>query len=278
MMDDREPTMDLEPVILAYLSHIDDEFADRLKAWPPDFAHIQVHEVIGGLLARQATLAKEIAGAPSLWNGHSAPILLRAMADVHINLVWLILDPRDRCLKYISFGLGQAKLELEHRKAEIGGRTPTPEESAMLEAREAWIDSQRATFLQDVNLGKWSGASVRQMAEEAGCLDFYHYVYTPFSACAHSMWHHVAPYNLKTCGNPLHRHHRVPESPLLAPDVDYLLLAAKYWDKSLRAFDAQFSVTPGEPSARERLIATLTQAAPVENPGGGPGESKAVTK
>ena len=218
-----------------------------------------MHEVVGGLLARQATLAKEIAGAPSLWNGHSAPILLRAMADVHINLAWLILDPPTRSLKYIAYGLGQAKLELEHRRAEIGDRTPTAEEEAMLGHREAWINRQRATFLQDVDLGKWSGLSVRQMAEEAGCLDFYHYVYTPFSGAAHSMWHHVEPYNLRTCANPLHRHHRVPESKTLEPDVHYLLLAAKYWSKSLRSFDAGFGIEAPADSARGRLIEALTE-------------------
>lgn len=258
-MTDTGQPIDLEQVILDYIRDVNRELAERLTAWQPDFAHIHVHEVIGGLLARQATLAKEIAGAPSLWNGHSAPVLLRAMADVYINLAWLILDPTTRCLKYIAFGLGQAKLELEHRRAEIGTRTPTPDEAAMLDAREAWINLQRATFLQDVDLGKWSGLSVRQMAEEAGCLDFYHYVYTPFSGAAHSMWHHVAPHNLRTCGNPLHRYHRVPESPMLEPDLQYLLLAAKYWDKSLGAFDVRFGTVSSHPSARESLIGNLTR-------------------
>lgn len=253
-----EATIDLETVILTYLADVDGELAERLKAWPPDFSHIQVYEVIGGLLARQATLVKEIAGAPSLWNGHSAPIMLRAMADVYINLAWLLLDPADRCLKYISFGLGQAKLELEHRRAEIGARTPTPDESANLKAREAWIDSQRGTFLQDVDLGKWSGLSVRQMAEEAGCIDFYHYVYSPFSGCAHSMWQHIAIYNLKNCSNPLHRYHRLPDSPLLEPDIDYFLLAAKYWSKSLRTFDNTFRLASTGLDARKRLISALS--------------------
>jgi len=257
-MTDAEQRADLETAILTYMLDVDQELDDRLTAWPPDFQQIQVHEVIGGLLARQATLAKEIVGAPSLWNGHGAPVLLRAMADVHINLAWLILDPPTRCLKYISFGLGQAKLELEHRRAEIGTRTPTPDEAAMLDAREQWINRQRATFLQDVDLGKWSGLSVRQMAEEAGCLDFYHYVYTPFSGAAHSMWHHVEPYNLRTCGNPLHRYHRIPVSPMLEPDLDYLLLAAKYWTKSVRAFDVQFGIAVKPGSSRTRLIDALT--------------------
>lgn len=268
-MTDDAQRIDLEPLIVAYRDDVDAEFAARVAAWRPDFTHIQVHEVIGGLLGRQATLAKEIASAPSLWNGHVAPIMLRAMADVHINLAWLLLDAPMRCLKYISFGLGQAKLELEHRRAELGTRTPSEEERASLDAHEAWINAQRATFLQDVDLGKWSGLSVRQMAEEAGCLDFYHYVYTPFSGCAHSMWQHVAIYNLKPCDNPLHRYHRLPDSPPLSPDLDYLMLAAKYWAKSLGAFDQAFSLAFERASARTRLHQALGALlpAPPANPG-----------
>jgi hypothetical protein len=191
------------------------------------------------MLARQATLSKEIANSPGLWNGHSAPVLLRAMADAHINVAWLLLDPSIRCLKFISFGLGQAKLELEHRRAQIGDREPTPKEALIIDFQERWIDAQRASFLQDVDLGKWSGISVRQMAEEAGCLDFYNYVYAPFSSCAHSMWQHIGQYNLGTCNNPLHRYHRVPISVNHEPSLDYFILAAKYWDKTLRAFDSK---------------------------------------
>lgn len=252
-MTDRRST--LEDIILAYLADVDDELGASLDIWSPDFTHIQVHEVIGGMLARQATLAKEIASAPSTWNGHAAPILLRAMADVHINLAWLLLEPPKRCLKYISFGLGQSKLELEHRRAQLQGRDPTAEESAMIDGLERWIDSQRATFLQDVDLGKWSGMSVRDMAKEADCVDFYNYVYTPFSGCAHSMWQHVAMYNLEKCANPLHRHHRVPMSPQFEPDIHYMLLAAKYWDKSLSTFSETFGLNRGAPSARNRLLA-----------------------
>src|SRR3546814_8225011 len=86
------------------------------------------------MLARQATLAKDVARAPMLWTGNSAPILLRAMADAYINIAWLLLDPVERCRKFILFGLGQAKLELEHRRAQIGAREPTPQEAAILEA------------------------------------------------------------------------------------------------------------------------------------------------
>ncbi|TPI52751.1 hypothetical protein FJ417_26680 [Mesorhizobium sp. B3-1-7] len=253
-----EEGIELRPLIENYCADVDREFTARLDAWPPDFAQIHVHEVIGGMLAREATLAKDLARAPMLWTGHSAPILLRAMADAYINLTWLLLDPVERCRKFIFFGLGQAKLELEHRRAQIGTREPTPQEVAMLEARERWIDSQRISGLLDVDLGKWSSISVRQMAEEAGCIDFYNYIYTPFSACAHSMWHHVAHYDLRECGNPLHRYHRRPTSETSAPDLYYLTLAAKYWSKTLGTFDRAYGLAISGPSSYETLIDAIT--------------------
>jgi hypothetical protein len=258
MDSEDEKAIDIWPLVERYCSDVDRELAARLDAWTPDFAQVHVHEVIGGMLAREATLAKEVARAPTLWTGHSAPILLRAMADVYINIAWLLLDPVERSRKFILFGLGQAKLELEHRRAQIGAREPTPEEVTILEASEKWIESQRVGWLLDVDLGKWSSLSVRQMADEAGCIDFYNYVYTPFSACAHSMWHHVARYDLRECGNPLHRHHRRPTSEASAPDIQYLTLAAKYWIKTLDTFDRTHGLEIPGPSSFETLICTST--------------------
>ena len=257
-MANDESGLDIEPLITQYQEAVDEELAARLGVWPPDFECIQIYEVIGALLARQATLAKEIASAPTLWNGHTAPILLRAMADVHINVAWLLIESKVRCLKFISFGLGQAKLELEHRRAEMAERATSAEEAEAVDMQERWIDSQRASFLQDVDLGKWAGLSVRKMATEANCLDFYNYVYTPFSGCAHSMWHHVARYNLRVCENPLHRYHRRPVSEQADLDIHSWLLAAKYWAKTLTAFDECMGFENLAPSAYEGLLAALS--------------------
>ena len=257
---DGDEGLEIWPLIENYCKNVDQELTARLEAWPPDFAHIHVHEVIGGMLARQATLAKDVARAPVLWTGHSAPILLRAIADAYINTAWLLLDPVERCRNFIMFGLGQAKLELEHRRAQIGARESTPQEAAILEAGERWIDNQRIGWLLDVDLGRWSSLSVRQMAEEANCIDFYNYVYMPFSACAHSMWHHISRYDLRECGNPLHRYHRRPISEASVPDIHYLTLAAKYWSKTISTFDrAHGFVIPG-PSSYETLIDAVTDS------------------
>ena len=89
------------------------------------------------------------------------------MADVYITAAWIMKNPVDRSRMFIHFGLGQAKLQLEHRKADLAARDAESGEEDYLKALEAWINRQRFTFLTDVNVGSWSGISTRQMAEES---------------------------------------------------------------------------------------------------------------
>ena len=210
-MSEESDFRQIKQLIMVFIKQARIELKERWEKWILDLAKNEVHEVVGALLARQVTLARQLAESPQIWNNHTAPIILRAMADVYISLAWILQEPLDRSRKFIFYGLGQAKLELEHRKAEIGDREHTPEEKMCIEACESWINSQRFTFLTEVNVGSWSGINTRQMADEADCIDFYNFVYNPFSACSHSTWHHVARYNLMQCANPLHQNHQVPE-------------------------------------------------------------------
>lgn len=243
----------VEQLIGSFVEQARLEMQERWKNWAIDISENEIHEVVGALLARQVTLATQIAECPSIWNCHTAPIILRAMADVHISLAWVLKAPLERSRKFILYGLGQDKLQIEHRKAQIGEREPTPQEKMIIEASEAWINSQQFTFLTEVNIGSWSGIPTRQMAEEADCLDFYNYVYTPFSACAHSMWHHISKYNLRQCDNPLHQYHHVPYNPISALDSFYFYLAAKYLHKSFSVFDNKYSINVSRKSAYDQL-------------------------
>lgn len=253
MMSEESNFYSLDQLRKTYIEKIRIELKARWKSWNIDLSQKGLHEVIGAMLARQVTLARQMAECPQIWNGHTAPLILRAMADVYISLAWVLKDPVDRSQKFILYGLGQAKLQLEHRKAQISNRELTPEEKILIETSEAWINSQRYTFLTEVNIGSWSGIPARQMAEEANCIDFYNYVYNPFSACVHSMWHHIAKYNLIQCANPLHQYHGIPADMKLGTDPYYLYLAAKYLQKSFSAFDKKFGVQVNEPSAFEHL-------------------------
>lgn len=243
----------IEDLIATFIEQARVELRERWKNWVLDLSQGEVHEVVGALLVRQVTLARQIAECPPIWNGHVAPMILRAMADAYISLAWVLKDPVERSRKFVLYGLGQAKLELEHRKAEIGNRETNPQEKILLEASEEWINAQRFTFLTEVNIGSWAGISTRKMAEEAECIDFYNYVYNPFSACTHSMWHHISKYNLVHCANPLHRYHRTPVDPELPMDPYYFYLAAKYMQKSFTAFDQRFSIQTDAQSAYDNL-------------------------
>lgn len=234
-----EVTEGIEGFITAYRHFANRDVRARQQAWKIDLGDVEEQQVLLALLARQATLAIEIVSAPSIWNPNTAPVLLRAMADVHITLVWLLGDPKSRVPMYVSDGLGAVKLEIAHREEEIK-RNPgaaTDEHNAYTEYLKNWLESQRLEFLVEVNLGSWSGKNTRVMAEESGCLDFYNYVFQPFSSAVHSYWSHVGRINVEYCQNPSHNFHFLPVLPSLEPDTHWCMLAAKYFRKTLSAFD-----------------------------------------
>ena len=41
------------------------------------------------------------------------------MVDAYITLAWIFDDPLERSRKFLLYGLGQAKLSNEHRKAQL---------------------------------------------------------------------------------------------------------------------------------------------------------------
>jgi hypothetical protein len=229
------------------------ELKERWKAWPIDLSKNEMHEVIGSLLARQVTLATEMVANPPIWNDHIAPVILRCMVDNHINLAWILKDPLERSRRFIYYGLGQVKLQIEHRKAMWKDQSE-PGDKTFVENLEAWVNAQQFTFLTEVNVGSWAEMSTREMAEQAGILDFYNHCYIPFSATAHSMWHHVSRFNLTYCSQSLHRFHKVPITPKRPIDPFYATLAAKYMAKSFQAFDKTFNINVTVSNSYEYLL------------------------
>lgn len=233
----------LEKILIEFVERARNGLKDRWNKWKIDLSKNELYEVVGGLLARQVTLSTQFALAPSIWNGHIAPIFLRCMVDVYINLAWILKEESlTRSKMFIKYGLGQLKLEVEHRRNQIMKDGLNPDKDPALKANEELLNYQRLSFLTEISLGKWAEMNTREMAIDAECIDFYRYSYSPFSATIHSMWHHLCRYNFKYCKNPLHKYHRVPFDLDLEPDLFYLCIAAKNLEKTFSLFDKKFNI------------------------------------
>ena len=73
-------------ILIDYCRVAELELRERWDLWPFKAADNCVHEVVGGLLARQTTLATHLVGGPPMWTPHIAPLVLRSMFDLRITL------------------------------------------------------------------------------------------------------------------------------------------------------------------------------------------------
>src|SRR5882672_11079198 len=119
MSDEPNDPPRLAIILDVYVAGVRAELQARWDAWTIDLTKSHFYEVVGGLVARQVTLATQLATSPPIWNGHIAPLILRAMTDAYITLAWILEDPDTRTDLFIKFGLGQLKLWLEHFKASL---------------------------------------------------------------------------------------------------------------------------------------------------------------
>lgn len=200
---------------------------------PVDIYQSEFYEVIGALLSRQCTLSVKITSDPALWDYHSGPLFLRAMTDCYITVAWILKDPLTRARQFMSYGLGQEKLHIEHLKAEHEELEAGEEKERLqqvIDIRTAWANSHRYTFLQEVDIGSWSGITTRKMAEEADCLSLYTFSYTPWSNAAHGSWNHVGRFDSKRSEDSLHKQIRQPYY-FVHQEFDVVVNAVKYLDK-----------------------------------------------
>lgn len=248
----------IEEILENYVVAAREELAKRWDARDIARLPMETYEVLGALLARQVTLATQMARNPGIWNWHMIPHILRSMADVHITMAWILMDPVDRSKKFIAYGLGQQKLILEHIKSKFKDESAADEKKKAVELIEAWIDSQKFSFLTDVNVGNWAGKDTRSMADDVGLSDLYRFTYLPFSGAVHSQWHHIGQYNVTQCTNPLHALHFIPQDRDFPTDMDGLLKTTRCLEDTFRLFDEKTENKAQPPSAREFLLDGLS--------------------
>ena len=217
----------------------------RSELWSQSQESKYVQEVLGGILARQATLATELATNPNILNNHVAPLLLRPMVESCINVAWIMKSREERSKMFVDYGLGQENLLLEQWKADLREAGEDPDDDSHVREWEQWINTQRYTFLTEVNVGSWAGLSLRDMAEEVGLINLHRNDYALWSGATHNMWHHIARINLQPCMNSLHGFHRIPEISRPAFDLSYLQKATEYVDLTVELLDEGLGVNVG---------------------------------
>ena len=247
----------LHDFVEKYIQNVRAGFDGRWSQIKPEIYRKHVHECIGGLLSRQATLTIEMAKAPSTWNGHAAPLFLRCMVDAHITLAWILDDPTDRSEKYVHYGLGQEKLYVEYLEEALEEDPDSFDANRMREViklRRSWLNGQLADWATEVNVGSWSGISTRDMAKEIGRESLYRHAYVPFSGPVHNMWQHIGIYNVEPCRNPLHKWHVVPSIRRAPVHPDFMYRSSKYISQTYELFDKKMSTTCSTPLPEDFLL------------------------
>ncbi len=220
-------------------------FDERWSMVDQEIYNKYVSETIGALLSRQATLSIEMICAPTTWNAHVSHLFLRCMVEVHITLAWIFSKPEERSKKYVEYGLGQEKLLVEYLEEEIS-KFPDSDYSEtvreMITNKRAWINSQLAEWATEVNVGSWSGMSIRDMAKECKQEALYRHAYVPLSGATHNMWQHVSVHNAEPCSNPLHKWHIVPRIISAPSQLELAHLSARYLSDTFDLFDKHMNI------------------------------------
>jgi hypothetical protein len=177
----------LEQYIESYISHLKLDFEIAVKNWKPKVSELELQAVCGGLLSRQCIIGSLLIERYEYWDGLIGPLFLRAMIELTINLSWISLSPIPRSALFVSHGLGQSKLQLEHaRNLESLSEIPID----AVTAKEVWLNSQRHEMFTDVNVGLWSDKTLEEMARECDIDNFYK-LYRALSPAMHGSWDHV---------------------------------------------------------------------------------------
>ena len=173
------------------------------------------HDTVFGLGFYCLGLLQELLRGASCYS-ISARTTLRTIVECYITLAYLAKkDDADLWQSYRVYGAGQAKLAflkldgLDHQPSYVDAET-----LEQLANEDIWQE-----FL-NIDLGHWDNTNLRKMSEAADIKDIYDRFYDWSSAFAHGNWGAIREAVFDTCGNPLHRLHRIPrQAPRALPDV-----------------------------------------------------------
>jgi len=173
------------------------------------------HDEIFGATLYSLSILKELLNI-GMSTSITGRIGLRTIVECFLTIAYLIkLNSPEKWSSFRIYGAGQAKLA--SLKIEEGTASPSFITQSYLDAianEDVWDE-----FL-NIDLGHWDKSNLRNMSDIAGCKDIYDKYYGWSSTYAHAHWGALRDSVFQTCGNPLHRLHRIPRAnPRLLPDV-----------------------------------------------------------
>lgn len=175
------------------------------------------HDCIFGITFYSLKLIRE-----SIKGGISSGILgrlsLRSLFENYVTLHYLIYKDEGRMWdKWRKYGAGQAKLNALRFDENL--TTPkyiNHETLEIIASEDTWEE-----YL-DIELGNWTNLDLRKLSIESNLKELYDTYYSWTSGFAHGHWGAVRETEFTTCGNPLHRLHRIPKSSALQDVSDDL--------------------------------------------------------
>lgn len=250
-MEGKELHNKLNEITAQYRSLLNDELDKRWESLTLNLIKSAELEVVWALVARQCTLVNDLSYSYMSWNDTLIPIIMRCMVENHINIAWITQDISNRSQMFVDYGLGRETKQLEFLKAK---ENQTEEDKKVIESCERWINSQRYTYLNKINVGSWKFNDVRGTANDAGYKEYYDIFYDVCSSATHSTWNLIAKHNLKYCQNPLHKDHRIPFIKEPDFEIGMFLVLTKVMEDTFELVDTAFSIKHELPSSYNYII------------------------
>jgi len=138
---------------------------------------------------------------------------MRILAETRIVITWMDLQDPAIYAQYQNYGRGKAKLMRRHLETliETSGEAVPIDVRELAERLKKKAGGDLGEAFQEVSVDTtFSGLTMRKMAEEAGLMDVYRYLYQPTSGVTHGEWWAIEDYAMQRCVNPLHMVHHIP--------------------------------------------------------------------
>jgi hypothetical protein len=192
----------------------------------------------------------------------TARIAFRTLVEGYITLAYLAKkNAPEPWTSYRVFGAGQAKLQ--YLKLEDLDAAPS---FVNVDTLKALANEDHWEEFLPIELGHWANSDLRRLSIDAEVKDDYDKFYGWTSSFAHGHWGSVRDTVYDTCGNPLHRLHRIPRKSARAlPDIvpDACAITDKALEIVERCYPKSVHMRFVHSTPRQSLYYVLARAASV---------------